>query len=431
MKHYTYRETVDHLAGLPHFAPPKGGTGKASDYFSLDAENALLDRLGNPHMDLKYVHVAGSNGKGSTCAYIASILQASGIRTGLFTSPFFRAYNEMIRVDGEDIPDEDFADIFSLIKPHIDELAAGGIVVSEYEILTVMGICAFKRRQCEIVVLEVGMGGSVDSTNVIPSPLVSVIAPISFDHMSMLGNTLTEIATEKAGIIKAETTVVAAAQDNEVSAVIDQVCEDRGVEIEYVSSPRIIDRSLKGQTFEVKDRGVFETSLLGTYQPDNAALAITVADKLMKLGYPVSDTSIRAGIKQTKWFGRFSLIENDPPVVIDGGHNRQGAKVLRDSLETYFSGKKITFILGILRDKEVDLMLDTLLPPAREVYTVDVPNPRTMDAQELAEHIRERGVSAEVITEINEYHSIAQNADVVCIAGSLYLIGMLYDRRLS
>lgn len=414
------------LKNLQHFVPPATGVKKASDLFSLDAELALLNKLNNPQNDLKYIHVAGTNGKGSTSSYIASILKEAGLKVGLFTSPFLYAYNEMFKIDGVDISDVDFQRIFSIVEPAYDELVNENIVPSEYEILTVMSFLYFKEMKCDIVVMEVSMGGRVDTTNVIPSPLVTVMTPISYDHMTILGNTLTEIATEKAGIIKKRTSVVSALQENEVKEVLKIYCEKCQVPLFYLSKPELIERSLKGQKFRVEGIDLdLETKLLGTYQLNNASLAIKAVKILNEKGYEIDDKAILNGIKNTSWFGRFTLLQENPPIIIDGGHNRQGAFVLAESLKAYFPDKKITFILGILKDKEVDRMLDTLLPIAKEVYTVDVKSARSMSAKELCDLVAKKGVKAAVLNDINEIKYIKSDSDVYCMAGSLYMLGSL------
>ena len=445
---YNYEEAITFFRSMPHFTPPATG-GAKKEFFSLDAELMLLEKLGRPQDKLKYVHIAGTNGKGSTCAYLASILREASVVTGAFTSPFLYRYNEMFRVNGMDISDTDFAEVFSQIKPAYDELASEGIFVSEYEFLTVMAFIYFIKMECELVVLEVSMGGRMDTTNVIPSPLVSVITPISYDHMTILGNTLREIAAEKAGIIKPGTVVVSAKQEPEVAEVLTEVCKsfedmeityfkdescneidyvehiNSVVPIEFVEPSKIIDRDIHGQKFVVADGKEYFTGMLGTYQIDNAAVAIAAARKLKGLGYPITEENIRNGIVNTKWFGRFTLLSDNPPVILDGGHNRQGAAVLRKSLEEYFPGKKITFILGILADKEVDIILDTLLPIADKCYTVAVPNPRTMPPEKLAGMIRHRGVNAEELSNDMTLATIKEKAEVVCMAGSLYLISSI------
>jgi dihydrofolate synthase/folylpolyglutamate synthase len=424
MMKYSYKEAVDFFKSMPHFMPPKDGSS-GKDMFSLDAELALLEKLNRPQDKLKYVHIAGTNGKGSTTTYLANILNEASVVTGAFTSPFLFRYNEMFRVNGKDISDEDFAEVFSQVKPSYDELVSEGIFVSEYEFLTVMAFIYFIKMGCELVLLEVSMGGRMDTTNVIPAPLVSVITPISYDHMTILGSTLTEIATEKAGIIKPGTTVVSAKQEPEVVHVLEEVCAKQSVSLEIVKASQIINRDIHGQRFITSDGMEFETTMLGTYQIDNAAVAIAAARKLGDLGYPITENAIKNGIANTKWFGRFTLLSDNPPVIIDGGHNRQGATVLRQSLEEYFPGKKITFVLGILADKEVDIILDTLLPIADKCYTVAVPNSRTTPPEKLAEMIQDRGVDAAVLSDDITLDNIKEKAEVVCIAGSLYLISQI------
>lgn len=420
MYEYTYSQAVEFFKNMPHFVPPKEG-GAKKNYFSLDAELMLLEKLDRPQDKLKYVHIAGTNGKGSTTSYLASILKEASVVTGAFTSPFLFRYNEMFRVNGYDISDDDFAKVFSLVKPKYDELVEDEIYVSEYEFLTVMAFVYFLEKGCEIVLLEVSMGGRMDTTNVIPSPLVTIITPISYDHMTILGNTLTEIATEKAGIIKKGTSVISASQEQEVVKVLEEACEKCHVSIEIVAPAKIIDRSIEGQTFAVNEEKYF-TTMLGTYQIDNAAVAIAAAGKLADKGYNITGEAIRNGIANTKWFGRFTLLSNNPPIIIDGGHNRQGAKVLRESLETYFPGQKITFVLGILQDKEVKIILDELMPIADKCYTVAVDSPRTMAPVDLANAISSYGVEAHVISDTKEIKEVLSKSKVGCIAGSLYLI---------
>ncbi|SDB12683.1 dihydrofolate synthase / folylpolyglutamate synthase [Pseudobutyrivibrio sp. YE44] len=427
-KDYSYTEAIEFFRNLPHFNPPKEPGKKTSDLFSLDAELALLEKLDNPHESLKYIHVAGTNGKGSTSAFIASILKEANIKVGLFTSPFLYAYNEMFRVNGEQISDVEFAGLFSRVKPAYEQLALAGIYPSEYEILTVMAFMYFKELGCELVVLEVSMGGSLDTTNVIPAPWVSVITPISYDHMTILGNTLTEIATEKAGIIKPGTIVVSAPQEEEVKQVLNETCVSLGVDVYYLPESTSKDRDLSGQYFQMPGyEKPFFTKLLGTYQIRNAGLAILAIEQLKQYGINIPEQAIYDGVSTTNWFGRFTLLKDNPPVIIDGGHNRQGALVLAESLKAYFPDKKITFILGILKDKEVDLMLDAILPLAKEVYTLEVPTARTMNPLELSELINKRGVKSQPIEGLNELESITKVSEVVCIAGSLYINGYGID----
>ncbi|MCR4695153.1 MAG: bifunctional folylpolyglutamate synthase/dihydrofolate synthase [Pseudobutyrivibrio sp.] len=423
MKKYTYAEAIDFFKNMPHFTPPKEGTSPAKDLFSLDAELTLLEKLGRPQDKLKYVHIAGTNGKGSTTAYLESILNEASVVTGAFTSPFLYRYNEMFKVNGQDISDQDFADTFSLVKEKYDELVGKEIFPSEYEILTVMAFVYFIKKGCSLVLMEVSLGGRVDTTNVIPSPELTVITPISYDHMTILGHTLTEIATEKAGIIKNGSRVVSASQEEEVVSVLEKVCKSKEVEIAFVDKALCIERNIKGQRFILPGEDKeFVTGLLGIYQIDNGALAIRAARILRTKGFDISEESIQRGIEKASWFGRFTLVNERPIVIVDGGHNRQGAKVLKDSLEAYFPGRKILFALGILKDKEVDLILDALLPIAKEVYTMDVPSARTMKKEELSLMIRSRGVKSSTIEKLEDINDTIGPDEILCIAGSLYLI---------
>jgi len=319
----------------------------------------------------------------------------------------------MFVVEGEKISDEKFAEVFSFVWEQVENCRVEGFYPSEYEILTCMAFVYFLQEGCDVVVLEVSLGGRMDTTNVIPAPMVTVIAPISYDHMGILGNTLTEIATEKAGIIKPGTVVVSAPQEEEVAAVLEKVCEERQVTLLYAPEPALIERSLDGQRFRIAEQ-VFETRLLGTYQLDNASLAITAIQNLT-----LRKQQIQAGIRNTTWFGRFTLLQKNPYILVDGGHNRQGAQVLRESLETYFPGRKITFLIGILKDKEVDMILDALMPIAERVYVTTVPNARSMNENELANMIRQRNVQVEIF-DADCIH--LEETDVLCICGSLYLL---------
>ncbi|MCR5641662.1 MAG: bifunctional folylpolyglutamate synthase/dihydrofolate synthase [Lachnospiraceae bacterium] len=423
MADYTYEAAVEFFHQMPHFVPPKEG-GAKKDYFTLDAEMALLEALDHPEQKLRFVHVAGTNGKGSTCAYLANMLKESGYKTGSFTSPYLYRYNEMMRINGEDISDEEFGRVFTRVKKAYDQVLARGFSPSEYEILTVMGFVYFLQQGCDLVVLEVSLGGRTDTTNVIPAPQVAVIAPISYDHTSILGNTLTEIATEKAGIIKQGTVVVTAPQEAEVMEVLEQTTAAKQVLLHVAPVPTLIQRDLRGQRFEYEGED-YVTGLLGVYQIGNAAVALRAVDVLRQRGYEISIEAAKRGIATTTWFGRFSLLQSHPTILVDGGHNPQGAKVLRQSLEAYFPGKKITYVLGVLGDKDVDAMLDQLLPIAERVLTLTVPNPRALGAKELANRIRLYGIEATEVSDVGDAMSRIRREEVVCIAGSLYLLSQV------
>jgi len=271
----------------------------------------------------------------------------------------------------------------------------------------------------------------MDTTNVITAPEVAVIAPISYDHMTILGSTLTEIATEKAGIIKPGSVVVSAKQEPEVEKVLREAASKAGCPLYYAKEPALRERSLDGQQFSMDGSEVYTTALLGNYQIQNAALALRAVEELGARGYDIPEVAKQEGIAGTRWFGRFTLIRRDPMVFVDGGHNPQGAAVLRQSLEAYVPGQKITFVLGVLKDKDVDGILEELMPIAKRCMTVAVPSERTMDPEALAGRIRPYGVDAQPYQNLRAAMDGVFKEDVVCICGSLYLLSQVEEEIFS
>ncbi|MBP5164401.1 MAG: bifunctional folylpolyglutamate synthase/dihydrofolate synthase, partial [Lachnospiraceae bacterium] len=300
----------------------------------------LMERLSNVHDLIPAIHIAGTNGKGSVSAYLSSILMAAGKKTGLFTSPAIGSENERIRIDNVPITDDEAAEVFSDVKSVCDEMEKAGYEhPTEFEIVTAAAFLFFYRKGCDIMVLETGMGGRLDSTNVIKKPLLSIITSISFDHTAFLGNTLSDIAAEKAGIIKENCPVLVQKQSEDaVTDVFKRKASSLNAKFHEVKTPALISRDLSGQSFSV-DGLSLKTSLLGTYQLQNAATAVSAARLL-----PIPDDAIRRGIEDTRWEARFELLRRDPLFFCDGGHNIEGAKVLYESLTTYFPGKKVIFI---------------------------------------------------------------------------------------
>ena len=385
----------------------------------------LLDRMGNPHKDLKFVHVAGTNGKGSTCSMIASVLREAGYKTGMFTSPYIHVFNERVQVNGQMISNEDLVEIVTFVKGFIDEMEEKPTV---FEIITLIGFEYFKRQQCDIVVLEVGIGGLLDSTNVIESKEAAVITSIGFDHTGMLGNTIEEIAAQKAGIIKENTDVVFWNRDDVAARVVEEVCEKTNSRL-YVPDYEALESvslDLTGQTFHYKDYKNLRIPLLGSYQLENAAIALTALEMLKQKGYQLEEKHIYDGLSKAGWIGRFELLAKEPVIIVDGSHNPPGMKATAKSLETHFKGQKITFIMGIMADKDLDEMLTHILPLAKEFLTVTPDNPRAMKADELAEYLRKQNVQAEPFITVEEACKEAIRRagkdSVVCALGSLYLV---------
>ena len=463
----------------------------------LERIRELLDRLGRPQDRLKFVHVAGTNGKGSTCAFTASILAEAGFKTGLFTSPYVETFHERIRVNGRNISDEDLTAATLRVRECAEAMEAeGGEHPTEFELMTAVALVHFAHVGCDIVVLEVGLGGRLDSTNVIAAPEAAAIVSIALDHTNLLGNTLAEIAHEKAGIVKKGSAVVSWPQEPSAMEVVEDAARragdklvvpdfsllsvgkvtrgaallTRGTALEHEGhtpcsdSPRCaaelraehavpaqklqasssidahrtpmsqVESAVPMRQFSYRGRE-YATRLLGSYQPSNAAMAIEIAGALRERGWEIPDEAIARGIAETRWPARFEVLDQPagmPTVVIDGGHNPQGAGVLADSLRDVFPDKRPVFLVGILADKDYRSMLRAVAPLASAFVCVTPPNPRALDAADLAEAIRETcgelGARAtiEVAGDFDDAASaarkIAGSEGLICAFGSLYSI---------
>lgn len=428
----TYNECLHYLRHLPAFTPAGVLSGKIT--YDLNAITALCSRLGDPQKKLKFVHITGTNGKGSTLAFLRSILTTAGLRTGSFTSPELVDYEEQVQIDGEMIPQEAVARHLSTVITAAEEMRQEGrFFPSPFEMTLAMAFLYFLEEGCDIVLLEVGMGGKTDATNVIESPLLALFVRISLDHTQILGDTLTAIAREKAGIIKAGTKVLSLPQPKEAEQVLQETCQKLHVPLEIIEPPaKLLSRSVEGQSFylPLTDEAV-RIPLLGTYQPENASLAAEAASCVLEqLGYHTLcniNDMISEGLAHTTWPCRFELISKDPYVLVDGGHNVQGARVLSESLRAYFPEKKITFIFGILKDKDYREIIKIMGPLAKEFITVAPDSPRAMDAVELADYLREKGYSARPAASYEEAVSLGLAAcdDVLLAFGSLYFVGKL------
>ena len=390
----------------------------------FDRVLALLERLGHPERKLRYVHVAGTNGKGSTCACMASILKEAGYRTGLYISPFVICWNERVQVNGEYISDGEFARAVEAIAPIADSMEDPP---SQFELETALALWYFADRGCDFAVMEVGMGGAWDATNVIPSPEAAVLCAIALDHTAVLGSTVAEIAAVKAGIIKPGCDVVSYGNEPDAEKVIDEVCREKGCRHFRPDFGKITvtNRELTGVTFDyAAHKGLF-LPLAGTYQPRNAALAVETAEVLRTRGIRISAENIRDGLRNVRWPGRFELIAREPLFILDGSHNPQGMEATVESLKTFFPDRKLWFLMGIMADKDVHSVARMLGPIAAGFAAVEPPNPRAMKPAELAALLEaDTGVPA------RPFGSIAEGAawimaeagrEGVCAAlGSLY-----------
>ena len=419
----------------------------------LDRIRELLERLGRPQDRLKFVHVAGTNGKGSICAYLASILNAAGHRTGMFTSPYIERFEERIRVNSAMISPDELRDVTLAVREHAEAMAeeTGGHP-TEFELMTAVALEHFARCGCDIVVLEVGLGGRLDSTNVIDAPEACVIARIGLDHTALLGNTLAAIAGEKAGIIKEGSAVVSWPQESEAMAVIEHAAAEHGCELWVPDFAQLEEGAVKWEDgaspfrpFSYKEWADLRTGILGSYQPQNATVALEVVSVLRGRGWHIPDEAVRAGVARTRWPGRFEIVEGGSSpdgfaIVVDGGHNPQGARALADSLAEVFPGRKPVFVIGVLEDKDYPRMLEDVLPLGSAFVCVTPDNPRALPAHKLARAIRWTGqdllgcsacvnpvVARDFEDAIRRARELADPDGLICAFGSLYSVAALKE----
>ncbi len=408
---------------------------KYGSVLGLESMRELLRRLGDPQNELKFIHISGTNGKGSVLAYLSTILSGAGYRTGRYISPTLFSYRERIQVDGEYIEKESLACHVTAIAAAAEDMQKAGLPSpTVFEIETALAFLYFKEKRCDIVTLEVGCGGLLDATNVITTTLMEVIASISMDHTDLLGDTLAKIAAQKAGIIKPDTMVVSAQQKSEAAQVIEDTCKEQHCTLQMVDESKIsnVHYGAEGQTFSYKTWENVAISLAGSYQIKNAALALEGVEALRKLGYALSDQQVREGLLHTAWRGRFTTLRRDPTVIIDGAHNPAAALELKESLERYFPGKTLYFVMGMFKDKDYAQVIDLTAPLARHIITVETPgNPRAMPARELAEAVGKVNPSVEwadsVAHGVEKALAMAGKEDAVIAFGSLSFLGEAAD----
>lgn len=407
---------------------------KFGSRLGLDTIDRLLNLLGNPHMGMKYIHLAGTNGKGSTAAFVTNILKESDYKVGLFTSPYLERFNERISINGADIPDERLADITKRIKDKIQIMLEEGYEhPTTFEIVTTIAFVYFNEENVDYVVLEVGLGGRADSTNVIKDSLISIITTIDYDHMDVLGHTLGKIAYEKGGIIKGNGLVLSYTQEKEAIDVIKEISADKEAELIVcpMKSVEIVNLTKHGGVFNFKynDKEFknIEISLLGKHQTYNAALALTAVLILKEKGLVnATEDNIRDGLKNTKWPGRMEILKKAPTFMIDGAHNIQGIRSLVESLKG-FEYNRLILGTAILKDKDVEHMVEMLTPMADEIIVTEVDMSRKMEAEDLERIINKYNKNTHIEKDnekaIDKAYELADNDDLIVFAGSLYLIG--------
>ena len=465
-----YEECLHYISEIPWTSRKVG----------LHRIKALLETLGRPDKDLKFIHVAGTNGKGSVCAMLDAILRAAGFRTGLFTSPHLEKYNERMKVDGKDISDKEFAEVISKVRTAANTLDESP---SEFEVLTAAGLQWFKKKKCDIVILEVGLGGEFDSTNVIEHKELAIITPIGFDHTAILGNTLGEIASAKAGIITKDCDVICSRQSREgliandyplrevvkskmeILNVISAKCMEMHAKLHIPDTFgfKLISKDIDGQVF--KSRYYDEPlrlNFIGEYQLLNVLTVLEAVKVLNKRGRLnligtsnnkgktgknlnkpgsgktvkdndiISEKAVRKGLETVTWAARFEVLNRNPVFILDGAHNEHGIDAAVDALRWLFGDKKITYILGILSDKNIDAMLLKLYSNAKSFITLTPESSRALAGEKLAERLRGAGFTAvnfDTPKEAVEYAlgKASETDDVICSLGSLYLAGTIRE----
>ena len=409
----TYEEALEYIHGVSWtFCKP-----------GLDRTRDLCAALGNPQDCLKFIHVAGTNGKGSFCSMLDSVLRAAGYRVGLYTSPYITVFNERMRVNGANIPNDTLAEITEYVRPIADKMTDKP---TEFELITAIAFEYFRREGCDVVILEAGMGGRLDSTNIINTPILSVITGIALDHTAFLGDTVEKIAAEKAGIIKTAP-VLYGGEDKAARAVIKAKADECGVpfiEPDYSLIDGLV-ADLRGTCFTYRHHENIKINLLGLYQPKNASLVLEAVDALDVIGMPVPESAILAGLESARWSARFEIVNHSPLVIFDGAHNPQGIASAVESIAHYFGDRKVAVITGVLKDKDYEFIASRLATVASYAFTITPDNPRALTAAEYAAVLSKNGVKATPTASIHEAVTLAvseadKRGDAIVCLGSLY-----------
>lgn len=428
-----YQEALEFLYSFTNYEVQSGYV-YSPDRFDLGRVHRLLDLLGNPHRSFRSVHIAGTKGKGSTAAMVAAVLQQAGHRTGLYTSPHLHTFRERIQIDGELVPEASVVAGVERLRAVVSRVPE----ITTFELITALAFDTFARTEVQWAVVEVGMGGRLDATNVI-TPQVSVITPISYDHMTYLGDTLGEIAGEKAGIIKPGVPVVTAPQPREAADVFAQVAAERSAPLTIVGRDwqwESVNSSSEGQRFsawpsrQAGRRATYSLPLLGSHQLVNATTALATVEQIRHQGTEVQDHAIRSGLAGVRWPGRLEVLGTAPWTIVDGAHNGDSMEKLASALGKLFPHEKAILIWGTSSGKDVDGMLDALLPIADHILVTQAHHPRATNATTLVERVRARGreaCSVPMEGALKHALSIATERDLVCGTGSLFVVADLRE----
>ncbi len=412
--------TLEQVLEYIHSNYWNGGT------FGLGRTVELLDKMGHPEKGLKFIHIAGTNGKGSTASMTASILQQAGYTVGLYTSPYIFRFHERMQVNGQCITDEELIDIVQWVKPLAQSMESEP---SEFELVTCIAFEFFRRRKCDIISLEVGLGGEFDSTNVIEPPEVAVLTNIGLDHTELLGDTLEKIAETKSKIIKSGTDAVIYREPETVEAVFEARCQEVGATLHRADFETISlsKASLEGQVFDWGSYKNLELPLLGDHQLKNAAVVLSVVKVLQEKDWKITEEHIRRGLASVSWPGRFEVVGRKPLFIVDGGHNPQCIEALVKNVRDYLNGRRLTILTGVLADKDFNEMYGDMADYAAEFVTVTPENPRAMSAEDLKTYLSRYGKPVTACQTVAEGVALARSKagedGVVLAYGSLYMLG--------
>ena len=410
----TYEEALSYIHGVSWtFCKP-----------GLERIRALCEALGNPQDGLRFIHVAGTNGKGSFCSMLSSVLREAGYKTGCYTSPYIKVFNERMAIDGEMISNDELAELTAYVKPIADAMTDKP---TEFELITAIAFEYFHRHACDVVVLEAGMGGRLDSTNIIRDPLLSVITGIALDHTAFLGDSIEKIALEKAGIIKDGRPVLYGGEDATAACVIEEVARARNssfLSVDY-SDLSCKSMTLEGSLLEFGDHKDIKIRMLGLYQPKNAAVVLSAVDLLRDAGMKISEQAVKRGLGAASWPARFEILSQDPLVIFDGAHNPQGIDAAVQSIQHYFKDQKVYVMTGVLRDKDYCVIARRLSEIASRAFVMTPDNPRALDGKEYASLLSSFGVSAKAYSSVKEAFDHAKQA-ALCDGIPLVCLGSLY-----
>jgi dihydrofolate synthase/folylpolyglutamate synthase len=425
-----YQQAIDYINSYTDYE--KIGMPHDPAFYDLRRVDELLSLLGNPHRRAGSIHVTGTNGKGSVAVMVASALTACGYRTGLYTSPHFYSWRERVQVDGELIYEEELARLVTELEPLLEEVNERATYgkLTTFEFLTALAFAYFGQRGVKLQVLEVGLGGKFDATSVV-TPLVGVITPIDFDHTDVLGNTLTEIAAEKCGIIKPDSILVTAPQPPEAAAIIEETCRQRRARLVNVGKDvtwQGLSFDLDGQRLRVQGRVGYELflPLLGEHQLVNAATAVAALEVLADKGFDISRESVAKGFEQVSWPGRFQILRRRPLLVVDGGHNVGAARQLVQSIRQYLDFGRAILVMGTSQDKDIAGLVAELAPLFNQVIVTRSGHPRALAPATLAAEFARQGIKVQLTSDVpsalSQALTLAGEKDLVCVAGSLFVV---------